>query len=205
MIDLDVFLTKIMPYAPGCPEPTAFAGIIKAAQEFCERTKLWRDEDQFNVTPSSCNVVCTPEGADLFEIEQAYLNGFPLKPMSIMDLDLDEPDWRTREGTEGRWITQTEPGSVMVVPRCTGKLKLHTILRPSDDADQLPDFLGRLYSRVIADGALAEILMTPNQSFTAPDRAQFYAARFEQGVNNQSNRSIQGQQRAKMRTRAQWF
>lgn len=205
MTELDVFLPKIMPYVPGCPEPTAFAAIIKAAQDFCERTRLWRDEDQFNVTPTSCNVVCAPEGADLFEIEHATLNGYQLTPISIGDLNRDMPDWREREGMPGHYITQTEPGSVLVVPRSAGKLRLATILRPSNDADQLPDFIAQHYSQAIADGALAEILMTPNQPFTAPDRAQFYSMRFESRVSELSTRSIKGQQRARLRTRPQWF
>lgn len=205
MTELDVFLPKIMPYVPGCPEPVAFAGIIKAAQDFCERTRLWRDEDQFSVTPTSCNVVCAPEGADLFEIEHATLNGYPLTPISIGDLNRDMPNWREREEASGKWITQTEPGSVIVVPRSAGKLRLATILRPSNNADQLPDFLAKHYSQAIADGALAEILMTPSQPFTAPDRAQFYSMRFESRVSELSTRSIKGQQRARLRTRPNWF
>lgn len=205
MTELDVLLPSIMPYAPGCPEPTAFAGIIKAAQDFCERTRLWRDEDQFTVTPTSCNVVCAPQGADLFEIEHASLDGYTLEPISIGELNRDMPDWRDQEGTLGRWIAQTEPGSVIVVPRSTGTLRLATVLKPSNDAEQLPDFIAKDYRQVIADGALAEILMTPNQPFTAPDRAQFYSMRFESRLSELSTRSIKGQQGARMRTRPQWF
>lgn len=205
MTDLEAFLPQVMPYAPGCPEPTALAAIIKAAQDFCERTKLWRDKDQFTVTPTSCNVVCVPDGADLFEIEQATLNGYLLEPITQADLNSRLPDWRTREETQGRWITQTEPGSVMVVPRSTGTLFLATVLRPANDAEQMPDFIAQHYLRVIADGALAEILMTPGQPFTAPDRAQFYSMRFEQRLGELSTRSIQGQQRARLRTKASWF
>lgn len=204
MTELDAFLSRIMPYAPGCPEPTAFAAIIKAAQDFCERTRLWRDEDRFNITPTSCNVVCVPDGAVLFEIENALLDDRQLEPISIGDLDRDMPDWRAREGG-GKWITQTSPGSVLVVPKCSGKLQLAIILKPAEDADQLPDFLARDHRQVIADGALAEILMTPSQPFSAPDRAQFYAMRFENRLSTLSTVSIKGQQRASMRTRPHWF
>lgn len=205
MIELDVFLPKILPYAPGCAEPTAHGAIIKAAQDFCERTRIWRDEDTFTVTPDSCNVVCVPDGAELFEIEHASINGYTLDPISIGDLNRDTPDWRTKDADLGRWITQTAPGSVMVVPRCSGQLRLSTTLRPSNDADQLPEFIGKLHQQIIADGALAEILMIPDQPFTAPDRAQFYMMRFEAGLSRLSNLSVKGQQRAKARTRPQFF
>jgi hypothetical protein len=206
MTDLDVFLPSIMPYAPGCPEPTARAAIITAARMFCERTRLWRDNDQFTVTPTSCNVVCAPVGGELFEIEHASLDGRPLEPISIGDLDRNMPDWRTRTEAEGaRWITQVEMGSVLVVPRTTGTLSLSVFLKPAEDADQLPDFLAQHYRRIIADGALAEILMTPGQPFTAPDRAQFYSMRFESRLGGLVAQSITGQQRAKLRTRPQYF
>jgi len=205
MIELDVFLPKIMPYAPTCPEPSAFACIIKAAQEFCERTRLWRDEDQFTVTPTSCNFVCAQDGADMYEIEHASLDGNPLEPISLSDLNRKYPRWREFEAGQGQWITQIERGSVMVVPKCTGTLRLSTFLKPSEEADQLPDFIAKDYSQCIADGALAEILMLPGQPFTDPNRAQFYSLRFEAKLSALTNSTIKGQQRAPTRVRAQFM
>jgi hypothetical protein len=204
MIDLDVFLPRILPFAPGVAEPTAFAAIIKAAQAFCERTRLWRDRDQFNVTPSSCNVVCAPVGAALFEIESARFNGCLLEPISLSDLDAKHPNWRQMSAGEGRWITQTEPGSVLLVPTCTGTLDLSTLLRPTDEAEQLPDLFSE-YTQVIADGALSDILMLPAQSFSNPQSAQFYSMRFDNRIDELSNRTIKGQQRAPVRSRARFF
>lgn len=206
MTDLDIFLTNIMPYAPGCPEPTAFKQIVLAAQEFCTRTRLWRECDTFNVTPSSCNFVCVPSGAVLFELESAHFNGSPLEPISIGDLNKRHPRWRTFEAGIGQWITQTELDSVMIVPRCTGKVELSTFLKPADDADQLPDFLSTHYRQCIAEGALANILMLPGQPFTAPDRAQYYSLLFNSKVDKASTTTaVQGQQRAPSRVRAQFM
>lgn len=205
MIELDVFLPKIMPYAPGCPEPTALDKIIVAAQTFCERTRLWRDRDQFNVTPTNCNVMCAPAGANVFEIESARLNDYDLTPISLADLEFKHPTWRQYSQGSGTWITQVELDTVMVVPATTGTLELALILRPADDADQLPDFIGAHYRQCIADGALAEILMIPGQSFYAPDRAQFYAMRFASKLDELTTRSLKGQQRAPIRTRAQFM
>ncbi len=205
MTDLDVFIPSILPYAPGCAEPTAFKAIIQAAQTFCERTRLWRDEDTFTLTPTSCNVVCAPEGADLFEIENALLDGSRLEPISLSDLDHRYPRWRELDSGQGQWITQLEHGSVLVVPSCTGTLRLSTFLRPAEDADQLPDFLSKLYRQCIADGALVEILMLSGQPFTDPSRAQFYSMRFEAKLSELTNRTIKGQQRAPTRVRAQFM
>lgn len=204
MIDLDVFLPSIMPYAPGCPEPTAFAAIITAAQTFSERTRLWRSTATLDVTPDSASLVTVPVGAELFEIESARFGGRDLKPISLSDLDTYHPGWRDLDNGDARWLTQTEPGSVLLVPGSTGALSLSTLLRPTDKADQLPDLFGQ-YTQVIADGALADILMLPAQSYSDPQRAQFYAQRFDSRIDSLFKRTIQGQQRAPVRARARFF
>lgn len=205
MIDLDVFVPNVLPYAPGCAEPTAFTALIHAAQTFCERTRLWRGADTIALTPISGNVVTAPVGADLFEIEQAALDGCPLEPIAQADLNRKYPHWRDMDAGQGRWITQIDLGSVLVVPKCTGSLTLSTFLRPAEDAEQLPDFLPQLYRQCIADGALAEILMLPGQPFTDPATAQFYAQRFEAKLCELATRTIKGQQRAPARVRSQFM
>jgi hypothetical protein len=204
MTELDEFLPLIMPKVPGCPEPSAFAAIIRAAQAFCERTRLWRDADQFTVTPTSCNVMCAPEGADVFEIEHARLDSLDLLPASQHFLNGNVGQWRELVGPS-KWITQTEPDTVLLVPAGSGRLMLSLILRPSEGATQLPDFIAKHHRQVIADGALADILMLPMQSFTDPSRAQFYSERFEARLDVLSASNIKGQQKAPMRSKAQFM
>jgi hypothetical protein len=204
MIELDVFLPNITPYAPGCAEPTAFAAIIKAAQTFCERTRLWRGSSVLQVTPAGPNLVTVPVGSELFEIESARFDGRELQPISLSDLDNYHPRWRDLDNGAARWITQTEPGSVQLVPASTGALSLSTLLRPIDHAEQLPDLFSQ-YTQMIADGALADILMLPAQSYSDPQRAQFYAQRFDNRIDSLCKLTIQGQQRAPVRSRARFF
>jgi len=204
MTDLDDFLPYIMPYAPGCSEPMARQALITAAKEFCQRTRLWRSEDSFALS-QDCNIVCAPDGANLYEIEYASLDGRALEPIGYAELNREHPEWRTTEGL-GKWISQVEHDSVVVAPAVsTGTLRLNLILAPADDAEQLPDFLAKHYRQIISWGALREILLVPNQSFTNADGAALYGARFEQKVDSLFDRNIKGQQRAPARTRAQFM
>lgn len=201
MVDLDVFYPSIMPSAPGCPQPSADQALITAAQMFCERTRLWRGDDRFELAGEDCDVLCAPDCAIVYEIEHAEVEGRRLEPIAWADLNRDYPHWRDHDGM-ARWITQAAPNTIKVLPyRATGTLRLSTILRPTDDADQLPDFLANQYRRFLADGALGEILMLPGQSFTNPEMAQFYMARFQNRLDSLSSRSSGGQQRAPLRTR----
>jgi hypothetical protein len=206
MIDLDIFYPNILPKAPGCPHPTADNAIIQSGINLCERLRIWRSQDTFTIAPDKCNVVCAPDNAAIHQIESAYFNGQPLEPISIRELDHNHAQWRdmTSDG-QARWITQIDVDTVRVVPATTGTLVLNIILKPSIDAEQFPEFLVSHYRNVIADGALAEILMLPGQSFSDPDRAMFYQNRYNEAVNRYSSRQTTGQQRAPMRSRMHSF
>lgn len=204
MIDLDEFLPAIIPHASGCPDPTAFENIILAAQRFCERTRLWRSKDSFQLT-GECEVICTPEGSDLFEITAVAVDGCALDPISLDELNRRYPD-RSEDDGSPLYFTQASPNSIMLYPSPSeGTLNVSTILRPANDAEQLPDFLLTKYRRDIADGALGEILLLPNQSFTDPARGQFFAARFAARLDELFTQRPQGQQRAPMRSKGSYF
>lgn len=205
MKPLDYLLPYVLTRAHKCPEPTALDALRRAAQEFCQRTKLWRDQDRFEVSGDNCEVVCVPYGAVLHEIESSRFDRRLLEPVSISWLDHNIHDWRNKEASGARYITQIAPDTVRLVPGAAGTLDISTVLKPSDDTDQLPRFMVDSYSRVLSDGALAELLTIPGQTFFNPDLAGFFSARFEREMNRLSSMSIRGQQRAPARTVAQFF
>lgn len=208
MTDLEQFLTKVLPFAPGCPEPTAFEHIRNAAIDFCETTRLWRFEDTFEVGDEP-NILCTPQGAAIHEIERCDFNGIKLEPRSLDWLDEHAPRWRSDEdvltATQPEWFTQVWPDTIRVVPYSTGRLKVWLRLKPAQDAEQLPDFLFKEYGTLIGWGALAGVLMLPNQTFSDPNRATYFQAKFDQALGRTSKRQSSGQQRAPIRTKANFF
>lgn len=207
MTDIEEFLPKVLPFAPGCPEPVALEHIRNAAMEFCEETKLWRFDDSFDVG-NDPNVVCTPSGAVIHEIERCDFNGKKLDPAGIGWLDEHHPDWRSddfRLDGVPRYFTQIRPDTVRVVPNQNGRLKVWLRLKPSEDAEQLPDFIATQHRNLIGWGALAGILMLPNQTFTDPNRATYFQAKFDQALGRKSRLQSQGQQRAPIRTKAQFL
>ncbi|MBU9386638.1 phage adaptor protein [Burkholderia multivorans] len=209
MTDLDEFLTKVLPFAPGCPEPTAFEHIRNAAIEFCEETRLWRFEDTFDLGDDP-NVVCVPQGAVIHELERCDFNGQKLDPRSLDWLDDHCPAWRSDTNMltgSPKWFTQICPDTVRVVPMPIerGRLRVWLRLKPSEDADQLPDFIAAQHRTVIACGALAAILMLPGQTFSDPNRAAYFQAKFDQALGRKSKLQATGQQRAPIRTKANFF
>src|SRR5471032_2344557 len=113
-VDLDAFLTKVLPYAPGCPEPTAFEHIRDAAAEFCEETKLWRFEQEFTLGDDP-NFCATPTDAVIHDIERCDFNGRRLLPAGVEWLDDRYPTWRSDTNLwtgQPQWFTQTEPDTI---------------------------------------------------------------------------------------------
>ncbi|AEZ50870.1 hypothetical protein DC1_00052 [Burkholderia phage DC1] len=209
MTDLDDFLTKVLPFAPGCPEPTAFEHIRAAARDFCETTRLWRFDDTFELGDDP-NVMCTPQDAVIHEIERCDFNGKKLDPASLDWLDDRYPDWRSETQLwtgQPQFFTQVCPDTVRVVPAPLeqGSVKVWLRLKPSEDCEQLPDFLFREHGTLISWGALGSILMLPNQTFSNPNQAVFFQGKFDNALGRKSKLQAAGQQRAPVRTKATFF
>ena len=208
MSALDAFLTSVRPWAPGVPDPTAYKAIRNAAIEFCERTRLWKYEDDYDVTVEDCNGgIFTPSGSQLHDIEAVLFNGHELEPRATRDLDRLEKGWRTGELGSGlpKYYTQIDPNTLRIVPAMEGHLYLCLRLKPSQDATDVPDFLAGEYREVIAWGALGRLLTIPGQSYSNPDLGTFYAAKFSDKLDRLSIKGVTGQQNAPKRTRARFF
>ena len=207
MRPFDDFMPMLLASAPGCPYPTAISALRQAAIQFCETTRLWKCEDEFDVDGESCGHICVQSGAELYEIESVYFNGGKLDAASTTYLDRVQPRWREdRQGTGApSYFTQTEPDTIAVVPSGTGRVKVIAYLRPAEDADELPDVLSLKHRRSIVSGALAEVLLIPGQSFFSPDLAAVHSARFQTALNRNFNLNIRGQQRAPTRSRYRFF
>ncbi|AXG67776.1 hypothetical protein [Ralstonia phage GP4] len=206
MKPLDVFMPIIHRFAPGCPEPTAFAAIREAAIKFCERTRLWRCDDEFNVGADECAEVAVPYGAALYEMELVQFNGRNMRPVSTQWLDEQVPDWRTTtQSGQAQYVTQQSEDTLTFVPAEAGSVRVYGLLKPTLDADSLPDLLADTYRKTIADGALSELLIIPGKAWMSADLAVFFGTRFDRELDRLSTKTIKGQQRAPVRTRAQFF
>jgi hypothetical protein len=204
MKPLDDLLPSILPYAPSCAAPTAYFGIRQAAIEFCERTRLWKFEDEFEVVETDDDQLLAPADAVIHEIDEVRFDDIPLEPKTTQWLDEQCSGWREDTGTPS-YLTQLEPNILRLVPRGTGTVNLSVWLKPSQDADELPDFIVDQHRETIAHGALARILLIPNQSFSNPNMAAAFAQMFQAKLDALSAKGYTGQQRAPMRTKATFY
>lgn len=206
MKDFDDILPHILQYAPGCSAPTAYYGIRQAAIDFCERTRLWRYEDDYDIPGDDTECIATPYGSVLHEMELVQFNGANLCPTTTAWLDENCRGWRAGALTgQPAYVVQTAPNTLRVVPQQAGHLHLFLWLKPSDDATELPDFMVDSYRKVLAHGALAYILAMPGQPFSNPGMANNFGALFQGKLDTLMRASSRGQQRGRTRTRAQFM
>lgn len=198
MRELTDFLRFILPHATACPDPTAEDALLSAARDFCEATRCWRETDSFKVKGHDVEVVCVPPSAVLFEIEKASFDGRDLERVSFADARFD------RDGPP-RQITQTQPNAVRLAPAGPGTLSISMFLKPALDADVLPYFLFDQWGETLASGALARILVIPDQPFSNPQLAGYHAGIFQSAKDRNFNASVRGQQRAPRRSRSRYL
>ena len=211
MVSTAEFLPYVLPGAPKVSTLTAEFNVRLAAIEFCERTRIWRHMVDTNLTANSPIVVC-PDYAAIHEIERAFWNNeYRLTPKSFTELP---PGWESDQTAAPEIITQFEPDKVILYPFQAGNLTMSVFLKPRagrnfvlsgspmrDYYNQVPDFLLIQHAEAIGSGALARILVIPDQQWSNPTLAAYYLGRFNEACDRSFATNRAGQQRAPRRTR----
>lgn len=208
MTELKAFFPNIRPYAPGVADATAFVAIRQAAIDFCERSRIWNWGDEFSITADDCEGLLSPDGSVIHAIESVFVNGVPLRKVTPHKLDELVPYWRngnTKPTGQPRFVTQTEPNTMVLAPFGSGTCKVNVVIKPSQDCDELPDLLANQQRETIAWGALARILLIPNQSFTNNELGAYFDGKFQAKLDGKKDAGIAGQQRGPTRTKASFL
>ena len=208
MRDIEELYPRVMEVAPACPEPVALRHLRDAAIDFCRRTRIWRTTESWGITVSEYEIVVVDQEAALFEITHARIDDSHLEAITIDQLDIERREWRDEEG-QGKFITQSFPNTVRVVPKPAVEtpaqtLTLELVLVPAIDAVRIPDELVTLYSKVIADGALGRVLLLPAPWGNA-ELGLAHRSEFERELGRWQHQIPKGQQKSKRRTKATFF
>ena len=206
MIPLINFLPSILPKVPGCTNPVAYEGIKQAVKKLCEFTKAWRFTNTVTSSLSILNLYFTPTNSTVIQINAVRFNGRALEAISVGELDELNPDWRNAIGVDQPiYYTQTEYDTLRLYPVAVGELSIDLTLRPSDSAPEVPDFIFTHFKEAISVGALSYIYMIPGQAFSSPNFAMAYKQEFDNYLYSNNGVGIQGQQKARLKTKPQLF
>ena len=163
MADIDLFQRRVSHVARGCPTAVLRDAIVQAAEDFCERTWIWRGEA---VTQD------TVEGQDVYVIEPDLEEGVGAAVLSVYDVQLD-----------GGSASVTTPTRDTVrfwqAPQAGVELTAKVVLKPARDSQNLPDFLHAEWQDAIAAGARYKLLDMAGSEWFQPQLSDKYRLEFE--------------------------
>jgi hypothetical protein len=206
MRDIDDLLPEVLVYAPKAPEPVVHRYIREAARKLCHDVRLWRDNDEFMIMSPQCEGLITIADAEIVEIQEAWLNGHKLEPVTVGWLDVNSRGWDNQtEISTASYITQINPRAVSVSPRETGNCTVRLVLQPSRNSTTLPDVLVDLHGITLGRGAAAHLLLLPTSDFANPQLGLAMLSEFNAKVASLKTEHTKGQQGARLRSTGDWF
>ena len=200
------FYPHVLPNAPSAPPPAVDFNLRRAAIEFCERTRCWREVQMLDLDGTDAPVLCVPSDAAIHEIENAWFGDRQLRraPFGAVSPSMWPADAPASNEGAPNVIAQMGWDSIAVIPATAGTLRLSLFLKPSQTAIGVPDFLFERFASALSDGALARLLLVAGQPYTNPPLATALAGSFEMACKRNFDLPIRGQNRAVARSRPQY-
>lgn len=179
MQSLDVFLSRLRPLVPGCPEPTAVQALLDSAIEFCDETvaiTTVTEPSALRAGAASYDLDLPPQ-TELTRVVRAWSGKRKLK--LTQGVKVDTPlvyynpagEFTAPEGPP-TIATITETGVVTLYPTpdaATAAKELLTVklaTRPTRTATQVDDALYSAWAEAIVAGAMYRLAGMPGTSFS---------------------------------------
>jgi len=179
----------LLPQLPGCPDPLVDHELLRACQEFFDRSRAWQVVQlPIAVAANQTSIDLTPgdTGQDLVRIEGAWLDGKRIDISSPDDMDTAFPDdWQLHTGSISK-LVQITPGTALLYPiplsaAVTG-LKLRLSVKPSDSATGIPDDMFVKYRDKLAAGARARLMLQAGEKWSNQNLGIMNAGIFEAAI-----------------------
>lgn len=165
-----------------CPVPIASQGILWAAIEFCELTKIWSNQQSRIVNAGTQNVVLTPEDDGLiFYVDNVRWDGELMSHVTRQEsqgLEYERP--------YGFYRPNPETLSLAPAASARGTLSLTMFLSPLRNATSIPRTLYDFYWDAIEANALWRLMKVPNRPWSDPNQAIFHKQQFDRLVGSYS-------------------
>jgi hypothetical protein len=178
---------KLAASVAGCPRPTIEQHVRDAAIEVCNKTKVWRyEQDSIRLSAGEYNYdFDTPDFTEVAAIISATMNGTPLSHITEDELHDAMPSWPQTAATD--WATPTVISQVAVdqfvvaaVPDATQTydVKMFLALKPTVDATGMDSAVFDRVEQIIIHGALQHLLVLPEKPWSDRELATYHAKQY---------------------------
>ena len=197
-VTFDTLLSQVRPEAQECPSPRIINEIRNVARDFCERTTYWRHEHPTITTVTDANSdgfypLTIPSGAQIASVISPIQHGGINVYVRTKDwLDANFTRWREREGNTADYYRMITPTIMRLIPKPTEAkdLEVSIVLKPSRNADSIPDYIYDEWYEVLSWGALAGLLNMEKEPWYRPKDAAMYFGKYMDGVNDGKAKGI---------------
>lgn len=181
------FFPEVLPHVPGCPDPLALNAVRNACYEYCAKT-MWWQETRTAVPLTALTLPYTlvaPTGATVSQILSVSIDGAPLGPTPIDQLDNRVSNWRARTGKPQAYY-QSNPNTLNLYPIPDGTDSYDVVLRvayvPTRASTFVDSTMHEYHSEEIASGALARLMSVPGTPWSNPEGAAYHRVLFNNAM-----------------------
>lgn len=191
----DYYLSNL----PGCTFFAAQNALRMAAQEFCDRSKVWRVTMDPVVTVANTSIYDFDITADqeIVKLLSAKLGGQNIAPLA--------PDQAEMAGTHG--ILVLNPREFMLLPDPPAGLSLvmKVAFKPSNKSSGVEDWIYTSFAEQIAAGAKARLMAEANKQYSDPKGSADNQMIFDAGIGSAVIKAAKAYSSAPLRTQASFM
>lgn len=202
------FYDEILPVLNGVTPALVDSMLREVSIEFCRKTCLHSAEvDLIDVSAgvNEYTLTSSVSGTQVAMVKAAWFNGTPLSYIPLEILNQSNPYWPSVTGTEARYYTHRQPGSLLLFPvpdtDASGALRVETILVPTLDATGLTEWIATKYHYELACGAKGRLQMQPARPWTDLEQAQVNLAYYRAAITRATIDTSRGQTRSPISVR----
>ena len=191
MTAISDIVKHVSPHVQACPAPLIEQAIVNASIRFCEASLYWRHSVSpiTTVEGRSDYVLDIPDDSTVVSVmNPAYHNGNKVEHVNTDWLNENVDNWETQEGETPKYFYTIKPGVVTIVPKPSvttpRALKVSVVLKPLPTATTIPDHVYNDCYKIIAHGAISELLSIPDKPWSNLNTSSYFETLFMEGVSS---------------------
>lgn len=204
MATWESWFNDIMPQAPGALAAIVKHELLRTAQDFFSRSRVWKEDVTLAMTAGTSDYSIRP-AADLAPVQVIDTGRITV---SLTDEEMTErfgPDWRAAVGpVQAIWQKMPDKIRTYPIPASAESLVLSVAVMPADSATGIPDALAERYRDGIAAGTLSRLLLSAKKPYTDLQTGSLKAQEYEASVGAAISDRAYGFGRTRGRRRHHW-
>lgn len=211
MIPFSTLYPDILIEVPGCPLPLVKHHIIQVLADFCTETRILKETlPGINVVANTAQypLSATLPGYVPVRTEEAWLNGEPLDPADVDQLNATLTNWRTETGSPAVFVDEDATGTLTLVPVPDTSIATGLVARISYTLDLVsppttfPEILYRNHAKGLAAGVKARLMDMPGKTWSNPELAAKRELEYKQAIATAKSKGDRSKTRARRRTKS---